>query len=94
MNEVQVAALKPRHNKCNELLVINDLYLTEAHELLVLGYCSKCLINVSLCVPLTELWDNCPAPETTPESVITDEIFLHSLGVRLLPEVKCLPPSP
>jgi hypothetical protein len=79
-----VVALKPRHSKDDELVVIVKLMLTIDHQLMVMCYCSKCLQDVTILIPLSKLWDECP-----PNGIDfgeEDQKELHSLGV-------CLPNS-
>ena len=77
MELITVTALKPRCGRCNEIVVPSELSLTTSHELLLAGYCSVCLKDVKILIPLGELYDNCPVSED-PEA---DNIRLRSLGI-------------
>ena len=74
---ITVTALKPRCGRCNEIVVPSELFLTTTKDLLLNGYCSKCLKDVKILIPLSELYDNCPAPEDTE----ADNLRLHSMGI-------------
>lgn len=76
---ITVTSLKPRHSADNELINICSLYLTADHQLMMTGHCSKCLRDVTILIPLTELMDNCP----TTDFGEADQLALHALGVSL-----------
>ena len=80
---ITLTSLKPKCRKDNELVCITGLFLTEDHQLLVHGYCSKCLKDIYLPIPISELQSGCPCTDFGPE----DMAFLRSLKV-------CLPEPP
>jgi hypothetical protein len=80
---IPVTEIKFRHSKDNELIDITAIFLTGDKTVVVRGVCNKCLSNVDIICPISDLWEHCPDMET-PEQAEADRIILHSLGV--LPE--------
>jgi hypothetical protein len=77
---LRLTSLKPRCRADNELVVITALFLTDEHVLLIHGYCHKCLRDIYIPIPLTDLRDCCPGPmDYGPE----DLAVLHALGCCL-----------
>lgn len=83
---ISLTSLVPKHTKDNAELVITKLYVTSDHALLMQGHCSKCLVDVSILIPLADLRDWAPGPL---DYGVEDLAFLHDLKV-CLPE----PPNP
>ena len=86
---ITVTSLKPRCSRDNELVVIGHLFLTGDHQLMLQGHCSKCLRDITILIPLAELYDNCPGPADFGDEDIT---ALHELGISLPnPSLSLLP---
>jgi hypothetical protein len=79
-----LTSLKPKCRKDDELVCITALFLTEDHQLLIHGYCSKCLKDIYIPIPISELQSGCPGPVDFGDE---DLKFLRSLKV-------CLPETP
>ena len=89
-----VTQIKPKHSKDGEELVVTALFLTSDHQLIVRGYCSKCLVSVDVICTLTELHENCPEEED-PEITEADKLRMHALGITPPPDTPLLaPPNP
>ena len=86
---MNVTAIVPRCCRDNEILVIQELGLSEHHQLVILGYCSKCLKNAKVIIPLAELIEHCPESSDYYE---TDINRMH--GLSILPDYQRLLPPP
>lgn len=86
-----VTQIKPKHSKDGEELAVTALFLTSDHQLIVRGYCSKCLVSVDVICTLTELHDNCPEEED-PYETEADRLRLHALGTLPEPNRNLLAP--
>ena len=82
-----LTSLKPKCRKDDELVCITALFLTDDHQLLIHGYCSKCLKDIYIPIPISDLQDGCPSTDFGEE----DLQFLRSLKV-CLPEPPLLTP--
>ena len=83
-----LTAMVPRHTKDNAEVVVTKMYVTSDHDLLLQGHCAKCLMDVSILIPLANLRDWAPGPM---DYGIEDLRFLHSLAVCLPDTPKLLP---
>lgn len=70
---------------------LEEVGLTENHQLVVHWRCPQCQKHLYMVKPLVDCWEACPDSTTTdtPEfplleggNEFSDEAFLHSLGVR------------
>ena len=76
---------------------IDEVGLTDDHELVIHWWCEECKRVVYASKSLAECWQDCPTPETAvePERAAAqssarsgyDDRFLKSLGISLLDEV-------
>ena len=76
---------------------IDEVGLTDDHELVIHWWCDECKRVVYASKSLAECWQDCPKPElateTRPKQATTlstpsrfDDRFLKSLGIRVLDE--------
>ena len=73
---------------------IQEVGFTNDHQLIMRWRCPKCKKNAYVLKPLNDCWKDCPTDEeihegaeSTPEMPhVTDQQFLHSLGIRFLDE--------
>jgi hypothetical protein len=74
---------------------IKQVGLSAEHQLVIHWWCLRCKKAVYVVKDLCECWEDSPAPEElanleNPEADLNrrrdDEKFLHSLGIRLLPD--------
>jgi hypothetical protein len=87
----EVAKIVPRHTADREPMVVVEMYLTTDHQLLLMGFCSKCRSTVSFTIPLADLEKNCP---TNSDFTIKDIADLHNqFGISLPPEPPLLSPA-
>jgi hypothetical protein len=85
-----LTVLTPRHTRDNEEVVVTKLYITSDHALMICGHCSKCLMDVTIIIPLADLHDFAVAPL---DYGVEDLAFLHSLGCSLPNTPLLAPPS-
>jgi hypothetical protein len=77
---------------------IDEVGLTDDHELVIHWWCEECKRVVYASKSLAECWQDCPKPETPAEAPRTpvtslatapsrfDDRFLKSLGIKVLDE--------
>jgi len=67
---------------------IVEVGFSDEHELVIHWWCSECERVRSVSKPLTECWQDCPAPDAAParafDPVAEDARFLESIGIRYL----------
>ena len=84
---ITVNQITPRHSVDDGTVIITELYLTQDHCLLMNGQCAKCQMQVSILVPLTQLFKDCPDPEPQP-------LVMNTNDIRWLKALKIVPPEP
>lgn len=77
MNVVKIA---PCHTVDDGKLMPFELYVTEERKLSIVGACVVCGQPVCVNVPLSELYDECPAPASL--NVEAERLLMHSLGIK------------
>ena len=76
---------------------IDEVGLTDDHELVIHWWCEECKRVVYASKSLAECWQSCPKPDGTPSTPASkstslsapsrfDDRFLKSLGIRVLDE--------
>lgn len=72
-----------KHSTDNAHLAIDEIYLTEDHQLCVVGTCRACGKSVWIEIPMRELYDTCPLPEAV--NAEAEALELHALGIKYEP---------
>ena len=80
-----VNQITPRHSKDDGTVIITEIYLTQDHCLLMNGQCAACQMQVTILVPLTQLFKDCP--ESEPKTYT-----LNANDIKWCRAIKVIPP--